>query len=95
MTCSLSTGSRETVFTAETVSAQWEAFVSNIMPIVDDHAPLRRITIHNPTAPPVSAATRELMSQRRAAPRRFGRQSTDYKVLNRSVRVAVRRDRRD
>ena len=85
----------EPVFTAQTTSEQWETFVSNFLPIIDDHAPLKRITIRNPAAPPVSAATRDLMSQRRAALRRFGRQSTDYKVLNRSVRAAVRRDRRE
>ena len=82
------------VFTAATVSEQWDTFLSNFLPIIDDHAPLKRITIRNPTAPPVSAATRDLMSRRRAALRRSGRQSAEYKELNRFVRSAIRRDRR-
>ena len=82
------------VFSAATVSEQWDTFLDSFLPIVDDHAPLKRVTIRNPTAPPVSAATRDLMSQRRAALRYSGRQSTEYKQLNRSVRAAIRRDRR-
>ena len=52
------------------------------------------MTIRNPTAPPVSAATRDIMTKRRAALRQQGRESTIYKDLNRSVRSAIRRDRR-
>ena len=52
------------------------------------------MTIRNPTTPPVSATTRNIMSQRRSALRRLGRESPDYKELNRHVRAAMRRDRR-
>ena len=79
----------ENVFAARTVGDQWDAFLSSFLPVIDAHAPLRRVTIRNPTAPPVSAATRDLMSQRRDALQRLGRKSTAYKDLNRSVRVAT------
>ena len=82
------------VFTSETISDQWDAFLSIFLHVFNAHAPIKRVSIRNPTAPPVSAATRDLMSQRRAALRRSGRKSTEYKDLNRSVRTAVRRDRR-
>ena len=82
------------VFSAETVRDKWDAFLSFFVPVFDAHAPIKRVLIRNPTAPPVSAATRDLMSQRRAALRHSGRNSSDYKDLNRSVRAAVRRDRR-
>ena len=85
----------ENVFAARTVSDQWDAFLSSFVPVIEAHAPLRRVTIRNPTAPPVSAATRDLMSQRRDALQRLGRKSTAYKDLNRMVRAAVRRDRRE
>ena len=82
------------VFNAATVSDQWQAFLNRFLPVMDDHAPLKNVTIRNPTAPPVSAATRDIMSQRRSALQCFGRESPEYKELNRSVRSAVRRDRR-
>ena len=84
----------ENVLTAETGSDKWETFLSCFIPVIDAHAPLINVTIRNPTAPPVSVATRNLMSQRRVALRPLGRESSDYKELNRSVRAAVRRDRR-
>ena len=37
------------VFTASTVENQWAAFVTRFLPIVDNHAPLRKLTIRNPT----------------------------------------------
>ena len=82
------------VFSAETVSNKWDAFLSFFVPVFDAHAPIKRVSIRNPTAPPVSDATRDLMSQRRAALRHLGRNSSEYKNLNRSVRAALRRDRR-
>ena len=84
----------EEVFNAMSVCDQWQAFLDRFLPVVDDHAPLKNLTIRNPTAPPVSAATRNIMSQRRSALRRLGRESPDYKELNRHVRAAMRRDRR-
>ena len=84
----------EDVLNAESVSDQWQAFLHSFLPVFDDHAPIKSLTIRNPTAPPVSAATRDIMSQRRSVLRRLGRESREYKELNRSVRAAVRRDRR-
>ena len=82
------------VFSSTTVGEQWDTFLTNFLPIIADHAPLKRLTIRNPTAPPLSAATRDLMSQRRAALRKSGRQSSEYRGVNRLVRAEVRRDRR-
>ena len=82
------------VFTSPAVGDQWTAFVNHFLPVVDAHAPLRRLTIRNPTAPPVSEATRDLMSRRRAALSLNGRDSAEYRDLNRAVRSAVRGDRR-
>ena len=84
----------EGVFSATNVSDQCDAFLTEFVPVFDDHAPLKNITIRNPSAPPVTPATQKIMEQRRAALRRFGRKSAVYKDLNRSVRAAVRRDRR-
>ena len=53
------------VFIAPTVGDQWTAFTTRFLPIVDIHAPMRKLTIRNPTAPPVSPATRDLMARRR------------------------------
>ena len=82
------------VFAAPTVGEQWDAFTTRFLPIVDAHAPVKRLTIRNPTAPPVSPATRDLMHRRRAALARSGRDSAEYRELNRAVRSAVRSDRR-
>ena len=62
-------------------------------PIVDSSAPVKRIKVRNPTAPPVTDATKELMAQRRAALRTTDRDS--YRELNRQVKAAVRRDTRE
>ena len=82
------------VFAAASVSDQWTAFLSRFLPIIDHHAPMRKVTIRNPTAPPVSVATRDLMARRRAALTHPGRDSAEYRELNRAVRSAVRSDRR-
>ena len=84
----------EGVFSATNVTDQWDSFLTEFLPIFDDHAPIKNITIRNPTAPPVTPATLKIMDQRRAALRQFGRKSEVYKDLNRNVRAAVRRDRR-
>ena len=76
------------------VADKWQAFLDNFLPVFDDHAPLKNVLIRNPTAPPASAATREIISRHRSALRRLGRESPEYKALNRSVRAALRRDRR-
>ena len=84
----------EDVYVASSVGDKWQTFLNRFLPVIDDHAPLKIVTIRNPSALPVSAATREIMSLRRSALRRLGRESPEYKELNRSVRAAVRRDRR-
>ena len=92
--CDLLTVDWEEVYKETSVSEKWQAFLKSFMPVIDDHAPRKSVTIRNPTAPPVSAATRDLMSQRRAALRSSGRESIAYRELNRAIRSAVRRDRR-
>ena len=83
------------VFRHDSVTEQWETFIQIVMPILDLHAPIRDVTIRNPTAPPVTGATRDLMARRRQALRDQGRDSTVYRDLNRAVRSAIRRDSRD
>ena len=92
--CDLLTVDWEEVYKETSVSEKWQAFLKSFMPVIDDHAPRKSVTIRNPTAPPVSAAMRDLMSQRRAALRSSGRESIAYRELNRAIRSAVRRDRR-
>ena len=60
--------------------------------IIDSHAPVRAVKIRNPTAPPVTSATRDLMSRRRAVLRTDGHGSDAYRDANRAVRSAVRSD---
>ncbi|KAF0313088.1 hypothetical protein FJT64_001673 [Amphibalanus amphitrite] len=82
------------VFTSETVDGKWRAFLSLYIPVLDKHAPIRSRKVHNPSAPPVTAATKDLMASRRGALRTLGRDSSEYRDLNRSVRSAIRRDTR-
>ena len=56
-----------------TVHDQWQASLTHFLPILDDHAHLKNLTIRNPTAAPrLSAATCYLMVKRRAAQRLQG-----------------------
>ena len=71
---------------------QWDSFSDEMNRLLDIHAPTRRYRVHNPTPPPVSDETLELMSQRRDARRR--RDST-YHQLNGQVKRAIRRDTRE
>ena len=64
------------------------------MPILDTHAPLKTRKVRNPSAPPVTAATKDLMARRRGALLASGRDSDEYQNLNRAVRSAIRRDTR-
>ena len=80
------------VFASATVSDQWPSFLDVFTPIVDTHAPVRTVKIRNPTAPPVTDATRDLMSRRRAVLRADGHGSDAYKEANRAVRSAIRSD---
>ena len=81
------------VFNSADPSEQWNYFLSMTLPIVDELAPVKRILVRNPTAPLVTEATKDLMTQRRAALRASDRDR--YKELNRQVRSAVRRDTRE
>ena len=81
------------VFSSVDPAEQWDYFLSVALPIFDSLAPVRRIKVRNPTAPPVTADTKELMARRRAALRTSDRDR--YKALNRQVRSAVRRDTRE
>ncbi|KAF0290419.1 RNA-directed DNA polymerase from mobile element jockey [Amphibalanus amphitrite] len=74
-------------------AAQWEYFLSVTRPVLDELVPLRRTRVRNPTAPPVTEATKQLMAERRAALRGGDREL--YRQLNRRVRAAIRRDTRD
>ena len=72
------------VFSAQIVRDKWDVFLSFFVPVFNAHAPIKRVSFRNPTAPPVSDATRDFMSQRRAA-LHSGCNSSDYKNLNRYV----------
>ena len=72
---------------------QWEYFLSVTRPVLNEAAPLKRTRVRNPTAPPVTEATKQLMAERRAALR--GGDRDLYRQLNRSVRAAIRGDTRD
>ena len=78
------------VFESADPEAQWDYFVGATIPIIDSLVPAKRFRVRNPNAPPVTEATKELMSRRRAALRDDDRRL--YKELNRRVRAAVRRD---
>ena len=79
------------VFIPESVADQWDFLLDNLIPIIDRHAPMKRVTIRNPRAPAVSAATLDLMAERRGTLRREGR-SAAFRDLDRRVRMAIRRD---
>ncbi|KAF0289758.1 Dimethylglycine dehydrogenase, mitochondrial [Amphibalanus amphitrite] len=81
------------VFHTADPGEQWDYFTTVTVPIVNSLAPIRRVKVRNPTAPPVTENTKGLMSQRRAALRAGDRDR--YKDLNRQVRSAVRRDTRE
>ena len=78
------------VFESADPEAQWDYFVSVALPIIDRLAPAKRSRARNPTAPPVTDATKELMGRRRSALRNGDRSL--YKDLNRRVKAAIRRD---
>ena len=82
------------VYNSPTVDSMWRALLSLFLPVLDKHAPVKSRKIRNPSAPPVTAATRDLMARRRGALHTCGRDSKKYRSLNRSVRSAIRRDTR-
>ena len=80
------------VFSSADPASQWDYFTAVTSPIIDGLVPVRRFRARNPTAPPLSDATKQLMARRRAALSDGDRDS--YKELNRRVRAAIRRDTR-
>ena len=82
------------VFSCACVTDQWTAFLQLFLPILDSYAPLKRIKIYNPSAPPVSDTTLRLMARRRGLLAREGR-TPAFRALDRQVKSAIRRDVRD
>ena len=82
------------IFTTPSVSNQWDIFLHMFVPVLDVHAPMKTVTVRNPSAPPVSRETSDLMARRRGALRVWGHGSSEYRQLNRAVRSAIRRDTR-
>ena len=80
------------VFTSADPDAQWQYFVARALPILDRLAPAKRVKVYNPTAPPITEMTKDLMTQRRACLRAGDRDR--YKTLNRQVKAAIREDTR-
>ena len=80
------------VHDSQSVDTKWRSFLSLFLPILDSHAPMKSRKIRNPSAPPITAATKELMARRRRALRLQGRESSVYRDLNRVVRTAIRCD---
>ena len=80
------------VFSCADPASQWDYFVGKVTPILDSLAPMKRLKVRNPTAPPITGETRQLMSQRRTC-LRYGNRD-QYRDLNRRVRAAIRRDTR-
>ena len=80
------------VFMSAEPASQWGYFVNRTLPVLDSLAPLKRLKIRNPTAPPVTEATKLLMAERRSCLRAGDR--ARYRELNRQVKSAIRRDTR-
>ena len=81
------------VFSRVEVADQWTALINCLLPILDHHAPLKRIKIRNPSAPSVTDTTRNLMAQRRRLLVHSGR-TPEFIALNKQVRSAIRQDTR-
>ena len=73
---------------------QWTAFLQLFLPILDFHAPVKRLKLHNPSAPPVSDTTLRLMARRRGLLARDGR-TPAFLTLDKRVKAAIRRDVRE
>ena len=72
---------------------QWNAFSSKMVDKLNVYAPLRRFRVCNPTPPPVSHETIDLMNQRRSA--KATGDMTNYNLLNVQAKRAIRKDMRD
>ena len=79
------------VFLRAGVADQWTAFIDILSPILDFHAPSKRIKLYNPSAPPASDATLRLMAQRRGLLARDGR-TPAFLALDKKVKSAIRSD---
>ena len=79
------------VFISDSVADMWFHLLGPLTLVIDKHAPVKCISIRNPTAPPVTSATLDLMAQRRRVLRREGKSSA-FRDLDRRVRSAIRRD---
>ena len=82
------------VFACVGLTDRWSAFLHLLLPILDYHAPLKRLKIHNPSAPPASDITLRLMARRRGLLAREGR-TPAFLTLDKQVKSAIRRDVRD
>ena len=82
------------VFSAANVSDAWSAFLEGMNPVVSDYAPVKSVTVRNPSAPPISDGTRLLILQRAQALRVSGHGTEEYRAVNRLARAAFRADRR-
>ena len=79
------------VYSRAGVAVQWTAFTDLCLPILDFHAPLQRIKLHNPSAPPVSDSTLQLMARRRGLLTRDGG-TPAFLDLDKKVKSAIRTD---
>ena len=79
------------VYNLDSVAAMWSHMLALLTPVIDIHAPVKCILIRNPTAPPVTGATLDLMAQRRGVLRSEGK-TPAFRDLDRRVRSAIRRD---
>ena len=78
------------VWTCENTSQSWELFCRLFITALDTVAPLTRVRQPPPGAPPLTAATRDLLScRRRALSDRSDGGRERYRGLNRQCRAAV------
>ena len=81
------------VYSSGSTEAAWEAFVRVFLTALDTVAPVRRLRVSPPGAPPVTAATRDLLAGRRRALMDTSATGRDrYKEINRQCRAAIRSD---
>lgn len=78
---------------SESCEHQWDSFSHEVNRILDIHAPIRQFRVHNPTPPPVTDETFDLMTQRRTA--KNSQDAEVYRQLNVTVKRAIRKDIRD
>ena len=72
---------------------QWNSFSAEMMRNLNIHAPMRKFRVCNPSPPPVSDETLELMKERRSAKTAGDRHT--YKLLDTQAKRAIRRDMRE